>query len=180
MGASKPKQHYKHIRRPGHPLARTNGDLPEHRFVLWAKIGPGEHRCNWCEATVRWKTGSDTTTLGNHADGVRVLVCDHVDGNWKNNNPSNLVPSCQPCNCSRGREPKEWEPHIKVMTSLGVKRRRAVPRICEREECSKPFVAFAGNITYGKARFCSKGCASAFRFAKNRMARMVECLIGAA
>lgn len=57
------------------------------------KLGdaPGPHRCRWCESLVDWAHGVD--------EGA--LVVDHLDHNRGNNDPSNLVPSCHPCNSVR-------------------------------------------------------------------------------
>lgn len=76
----------------GHPLANKHGLVYVHRMVLYDKIGPGPHKCRWCGATVRW-------VLGGLIKGA--LVADHLDWDATNNDPSNLVPSCNPCNASR-------------------------------------------------------------------------------
>jgi hypothetical protein len=79
----------------GHPLAtRDDNRIFLYRYNLYEALGPGPHPCNWCGDTVEWIRGS--TRIG-------ALVVDHLDGDHKNNEVSNLVPSCQPCNVLRGR-----------------------------------------------------------------------------
>lgn len=78
------------------PYVETNGYVKVghryvHREVLFAKIGDGEHPCNWCGRVLTW--GLD-------------LLTDHVDGDKLNNEPSNLVPACNPCNVRRGKQAK--------------------------------------------------------------------------
>lgn len=79
--------------RPEHPLATKGGLVLEHRMVLLDTIGPGEHPCHWCGTTVSW----DKTWPRD----LDALVVDHIDGTRNNNDPANLVPSCQPCNTKR-------------------------------------------------------------------------------
>jgi hypothetical protein len=68
---------------------RTIGREYEHRIVLRAVIGGDPHPCHWCNRMLAW--------------GVDLHV-DHVDHDKLNNDPRNLVPSCQPCNNSRSRK----------------------------------------------------------------------------
>lgn len=84
---------YWHVKRPDHPLAHASGWLREHRAVLFDSIGPGEHECHWCQMTVSWDESYPRSMAG--------LVVDHVDEDPGNNDPSNLVPSCAPCNLAR-------------------------------------------------------------------------------
>ncbi len=76
-----------------HPLAYGKGYVSEHRKVLYDSIGSGPHPCHWCGVAVDWIMMK--CTLGS-------LVPDHLDGNKQNNALSNLVPSCNKCNASRG------------------------------------------------------------------------------
>lgn len=78
---------YHYIHDKDHPLAGSRGRLSVHRKVLYDKIGPGDHKCNWCPKMVGWVK--------------KTLVPDHLDWDKTNNDPDNLVPSCQPCNTKR-------------------------------------------------------------------------------
>lgn len=84
---------YVNLYDPTHPLAVGVGVVGEHRAVLYSLIGPGVHPCHWCKKSVVW---------GKRCAGGTLMV-DHLDGNQKNNDPSNLVPSCHGCNVMRGR-----------------------------------------------------------------------------
>ncbi len=84
---------YKRKRLRGHPLADKSGAVRVNRAVLYEKIGPGSHPCHWCGATVTWMAAPS------FAPGC--LIADHIDWNTNNNDPSNLVPSCNPCNSTR-------------------------------------------------------------------------------
>lgn len=80
--------------RQGHPLADSAGGLPEHRAVLYEKIGSGEHSCHWCAKPIEWGSSHRGT----------MLCADHLDHDPLNNDQDNLVPSCFKCNWDRGRE----------------------------------------------------------------------------
>lgn len=89
---------YRVVSAPGHPLARKRGDVLEHRRVLFDAIGAGEHPCHWCGTEVSWSES--------YPSSIRGLVVDHLDGDRLNNDLSNLVPSCAPCNggrCNSGK-----------------------------------------------------------------------------
>jgi hypothetical protein len=92
---------YKMVSRPNHPLAPSNGRTYEHRLVLFESIGPGTHLCHWCGRPVTW----DLSYY--YGGGFDALVSDHVDGNKRNNDPSNLVPACNLCNTLRTRRPSK-------------------------------------------------------------------------
>lgn len=66
----------------------------KHRLILFAKIGPGEHPCHHCGKLVSW----DVSLRDDH---TRALVADHLDFDKLNNEPANLVPSCNLCNSTR-------------------------------------------------------------------------------
>lgn len=84
---------YVRIALPGHPLASKSGYVSEHRQVLYDNIGPGPHRCRWCDAEVDWIKGFCVKGA---------LVPDHLDGDKTNNSIENLVASCNRCNTARG------------------------------------------------------------------------------
>lgn len=68
-----------------------------HRKILRDKIGDGEHPCFHCGRMVAWDKW--------HNEHPRdALVVDHLDANKLNNDPDNLVPSCNRCNSLRGAE----------------------------------------------------------------------------
>ena len=71
----------------GHPLANLSGQVPEHRKVLYDKIGSGEHKCWWCGINLIWDKKS-----------TNIINVDHLDGVIDNNSPSNLVSACHKCN----------------------------------------------------------------------------------
>ncbi len=79
-----------------HPGALSCGITRYHRIVLWDKIGPGVHACHWCGKDVYWEHSFTT-------DWHTTLVVDHVDWDKNNNDPDNLVPSCNDCNVSKAR-----------------------------------------------------------------------------
>ena len=70
-----------------HPLADSNGNVSEHRYVLYEKYGEGKQNCFWCGIE-----------LLNWDD----IVVDHLDENKQNNEISNLLLSCNNCNRARG------------------------------------------------------------------------------
>lgn len=74
----------------GHPLANRYGRVAEHRKVLYDKIGPGPHPCHW-------ECGKNALVWG----GRKGIYADHLDGDSLNNDPDNLVPSCNACNAAR-------------------------------------------------------------------------------
>jgi len=136
------------VYKPAHPLATKNGYLLESRMLLYDEIGQGPHGCHWCSKEVRWQVlrGQGTTPNG--------LVADHVDTNWRNNDLSNLVPSCQRCNGMRHKMLTEYDLYI-VRTNG--RKARAVEKLCER--CEDKFLAMAYEVSVGKGRFCSPSCA---------------------
>lgn len=83
---------YRLVYVPGHPLAGKNGRAYEHRVVLYDKIGDGPHPCHWCATTLQWTAKGESDCL----------TVDHLDNRGDNNDPLNLVPSCQQCNGARG------------------------------------------------------------------------------
>ena len=66
-----------------------------HRVILLESIGPGTHPCHWCGRLVDWDAPRNARNS---------LLVDHLDQDRENNDPSNLVPSCQMCNSSRRQD----------------------------------------------------------------------------
>lgn len=94
-GAGWSSHGYRVLSDPDHPLATRIGRVFEHRKVLYAKIGPGEHPCHWCSKPVSWDRKENA--------GEFTLITDHLDEDTLNNAPENLVPSCWKCNVGRGK-----------------------------------------------------------------------------
>ena len=87
-GGSITDKGYRIIHRPGHPLARPDGRVREHRAVLFDAIGDGPHPCHHC---------------GKVLPNWDVITVDHLNWDRLDNTLSNLVPSCLPCNGNRTR-----------------------------------------------------------------------------
>lgn len=85
---------YQRLYLPDHPLAGKNGQVYEHRAVLYAEIGPGPHLCHWCGAEVDWLPKGDP----------RELQPDHLNNDGGDNRLDNIVPSCRACNSRRGSQ----------------------------------------------------------------------------
>jgi hypothetical protein len=144
----KPLTEHRRIRYlPEHPLAGHSGLVSEARVVLFARIGPGAHRCHWCGGKVRWRKGQ----RGNLVDA---LVADHVDNNPLNDAPDNVVASCGSCNGNRTQKIKGGEAF--VVNANGT-RARAVEKACAA--CAKVFLAIPAQVRSGRGRFCSRSCA---------------------
>jgi len=86
-----PGRRYRSTQAPNHPLAPPCGRVYVHRMVLFSIIGYGPHRCHWCSTPLTWRVN---------------LEADHLDGWTDNNDPSNLVPACGPCNTGRSSRAK--------------------------------------------------------------------------
>jgi hypothetical protein len=80
------KDGYVELVRPDHPLAKRHGRVFEHRVILFEKSGGISLPCFWCAKDLDW----DTT------------VADHLNEIKGDNDPDNLVPSCNDCNRARG------------------------------------------------------------------------------
>jgi hypothetical protein len=139
------------VRRPDHPLAPPSGTVSVCRIVLFENIGPGTHPCHWCDAPVTWLPGAGV--------GEGALVADHLDWDQQNNDPANLVPSCNICNAHRTREGdrRRIDPDELFVVRPNGSRHRAVARDCEW--CGVRFAAMLAQIRQSKGRFCSMSCA---------------------
>ena len=81
----------------GYARRKVKGEhVPEHRRILFRRIGVGWHPCHHCGTMVTWEH-----SLKKNPDTA--LVVDHLDENKLNNDPANLVPSCNICNASRNQ-----------------------------------------------------------------------------
>jgi hypothetical protein len=137
---------YRMVYAPGHPLTVSNPYIPEHRMLLWERIGPGAHPCHHCDKSVTWLPGEKTKR--------GALVVDHLDRDSHNNAPENLAPSCQSCNARNQQAGvTSSEPHRARPDGSRV---RGQERSCEH--CGGPFVAWPDKLP-NKGRFCSRSCA---------------------
>jgi hypothetical protein len=112
------KHGYRILPGTGHPAASPSGRLPEHRLVLWEKIGPGVHACYWCHRQVRWDAPQGDPEY---------MEGDHLNGEVTDNRPENLVPACRPCNGGRhlrtwgssGHKGVSWDKHRQRWAAYG-------------------------------------------------------------
>jgi hypothetical protein len=127
----------------GHPIAPPSGVVAVARLVLYDKIGDGPHQCHWCGRSINW-------SLGIASDG---LVADHLDWDYKNDVPENIVASCTSCNTRRAAPGRQGaiQPHEPSIRISGGYRTRLVEVICEC--CGEPFLG----IPSKRRKFCSKG-----------------------
>jgi hypothetical protein len=138
-------------RAPGHPIAPPSGTVAVCRLVLYEKIGPGMHPCHWCQKPISWMPGA-----GLDGDAI---IADHLDWNIHNNDPRNLVPSCNMCNAHRtrsgnGRLIKPDE--LFTIDSYG-RHHRAAERFCVI--CGTRFLAALEQVRIGRGLYCSRSCA---------------------
>lgn len=135
------------MKRPEHPIAPPGGIVSETRLILYDKIGPGPHQCHWCNRKIDWKPGEGPI----HG----ALVADHLDSDGHNNDPENIVASCQPCNGIR--EIRVGDEELFIVRPNGT-RLRAVERICQT--CKKPFLVSPAQIQNKKngGSYCSRQC----------------------
>jgi len=139
--------HRRMLNAPGHPLAFNSPYIPEHRAILYERIGPGTHHCHHCRQPVTWRPGGGT--------GKGVLVVDHLDRDPMNNSDENLAPSCTRCNVLNADRTIGDQESFRVLAS-GV-RVRGDARKCEH--CGGDFVTWTKNPGRGRGRFCSRSCA---------------------
>lgn len=88
---------YRRVKIPGHPLARKNGDVWEHRVVLYNKVGPGPQLCHHCDRRILWFVADP------QKNDPRLIQVDHLNNNRSDNRPDNLVPCCHRCNTRRAQ-----------------------------------------------------------------------------
>lgn len=142
---------YRKVNVPGHPLVApgaAQGVIPEHRVILFARIGPGSHPCHDCGKTVTW-------TPGKHMH-PGALIADHRNRDITDNSPDNLVPVCT--RCSLRNRSNTIQPGELVVQWAG-KTVRAVERECALPSCTVTFVLPPCIPT----RYCSRRCAGAAR-----------------
>lgn len=128
---------------PDHPVVPPCGTTHLSRIILYDAIGEGPHKCHWCNTPVYW-----TTTYQGHD----ALIVDHIDGDYTNDDLSNLVPSCNTCNNNRTRTGKIKSTDLVVLE--GYKTRRAVELTCT--QCSTKYLVVTKRASISK--FCSKLC----------------------
>jgi len=141
------------------PIAPPSGVVAISRLVLYEKIGPGPHRCHWCDAQVAWMAGGGPGSPGN-------LLVDHLDWDDQNDDPDNLVPSCNTCNSKRAAPGKRQkiqpgEPTIQI----GKYRTRAIEAACP--ECGTTFLTLPSRPKI----YCSPKCANGRRIFEPRKKR---------
>ena len=147
-------ERYSYVMRPGHPLAGKSGSLQEHRYLLFERIGPGSHACYHCGVSVEWRR----VTRSESRPGV--LYVDHLDGNRRNNDLANLVPSCARCNGivrRNGHMISDGEDFLVISGS----KLRAVRNTCP---CGREFLVVRHMAE--KTRCCSRSCAQKLRHGK--------------
>jgi len=133
---------------PNHPISGKNGYVSESRKILYDAIGPNVHNCHWCNKKIKW-----VLRLGRGVSNDCITV-DHIDNDWRNNNISNLVPACQPCNGSRSRRVPDNA--LFIIRNNGT-RTLAIKRLCKR--CNKEFLIPPAALKRpNNGQFCSIFC----------------------
>ena len=142
---------YRKVRRPGHPLAGKSDSIRVNRLVLYEKIGPGKHRCEWCGTSIEWTTGQAYRNKNS-------IVADHLDGDTLNDSSSNLVASCNHCNSQRCRFGPIQRGEVVVGSGRSLRRGRHI----RCKQCSKVFVSPVTSKLIPIRTFCSPRCSSTF------------------
>lgn len=90
---------------PSHPLASrtTMSRVYQHRRVYYDAYGEGPFACYWCGDEVGWHD----------------MHVDHLNAIRDDNRLKNLVPSCGPCNQSRGTKKTHVERLSRTITFRG-------------------------------------------------------------
>lgn len=96
-GVSQHVRRYRHVAKPGHPLANRDGRVYVHRLALYEKVGPDPQQCFHCGKRIVWLVPDPVR------NDSRLVFTDHLDGDTGNNSPENLVPACFRCNSARGQ-----------------------------------------------------------------------------
>lgn len=120
----------------------------------------GPHRCHYCGTYVNWS---------NKRTAAGCLIAEHVDGDHLNNDPENLVPSCQTCNLKRARDHRFEDGLFVILRGV---RQKAEKRVCWT--CEEEFLVPVKDLKVGAkrgqniGRYCSLTClhrrpTSAFR-----------------
>jgi len=98
---------YRAVYEPRHPLADKSGYVFEHRKVAFESNRGACPGCHWCAVQLTWPTA----------------VVDHLNDTRGDNEPSNLVVSCNDCNRWRGSlitflskiQPERFEQLVELM-----------------------------------------------------------------
>lgn len=96
--------HGKYLRISGptvynHPAFIGWYNAHQHVLIAYNKYGEGPHSCHWCGHEIEWMFGE---WAGLDAE-IRKINVDHLDDDGHNNDPDNLVLSCNSCNTKRSR-----------------------------------------------------------------------------
>lgn len=118
------------LRRPGHPLASKDGQVYEHRFVVYEKYGENLPPCEFCGQASNWHS--------------RKTHIDHIDRDKANNHPDNLRVLCNPCNAQRDVKTHERE-GVVAITIDGV-------TMTARKWANQPGVRFCGASIYRRKK----------------------------